>query len=71
MKCAWQLDAVLKRRKFQEVNTDTVKLCMQMSGNFTKLVNCCILKCAECTANSENRVPNIFNKLQNINCSPA
>lgn len=39
MKCAWQLDAVLKRRKFQEVNTDTVKLCMQMSGNITKLVN--------------------------------
>lgn len=34
MKCAWQLDQVLKRRKFQEINTDGVKLCMQMSDNY-------------------------------------
>lgn len=39
MKHAWQLGAVLKRRKFQKMNTNAVKLCMQMSDNIITLVN--------------------------------
>jgi hypothetical protein len=35
MKCAWQLDAVLKKRKFWEMNIDIVIY----ADNTTKLVN--------------------------------